>query len=59
MLMGFVEVRINQSQQDADEEPKSRWVSCPDMPDGLLTVDDETLHRIPKEEKKVEEVEED
>ena len=48
MLMGYVEAR-NQSQQDADEEPKSRWVSCPDMPDGLLTVDDETPHRIPKE----------
>ena len=53
--MGYVEAR-NQSQQDDDKEkPKSRWVSCPDMPDGLLTVDDETPHRIPKEAKKVEE----
>jgi len=48
MLMGYVEAR-DQSQQDADDEPKSRWVSCPDMPDGLLTVDDETPHRVPKE----------
>ena len=38
----------NQNQQE-DEKPKGRWVQCPDMPDGLLTVDDETPHRVPKE----------
>ena len=53
MLMGYVEVR-NQSQQDADDEPKRRWVSCPDMPDGLLTVDNETPHKTPKEMKEIE-----
>ena len=46
--MGYVEVR-KQSQQNVDEEkPKSRWVSCPDMPDGLMTVDDETPHKTPQ-----------
>ena len=52
MLMGYVEMRISQDQQEDENEvcqPKSRWVSCPNMPDGLLTVDDETPHRVPKE----------
>ena len=42
--------------QDENEvyQPKSRWVSCPDMPDGLLTVDDETPHKTPKEMKEIE-----
>jgi len=53
--MGYVEARNQNQQEDDEEKPKSRWVSCPDMPDGLLTVDDETPHRIPKEAKKVEE----
>ena len=54
MLMGYVEARINKDQQEDESEPKSRWVSCPDMPDGLLTVDDETPHKIPKEVKEAE-----
>jgi len=33
---------------------KGHWVSCPDMPDGLLTVDDETPQKTPKEMKEVE-----
>ena len=49
MLMGYVEARKNQSQQDDDEsEPKYKWVQCPDIPDGLLTNDqdddDESPH---------------
>ena len=43
----------NQNQQE-DEKPKGRWVQCPDMPDGLLTVDDETPQKTPKEMKEVE-----
>ena len=56
MLMGYVEAR-NQSQQEDENEayqPKGRWVSCPDMPEGLLTVDDETPYKIPKEMKEIE-----
>ena len=53
MLMGYVEVR-NQSQQEEENETKRHWVSCPDMPDGLLTVDDETPHKTPKEMKEIE-----
>ena len=50
MLMGYVESR-NQRQQDDDEsEPKYKWVQCPDMPDGLLTIDDnDTEHKVPNE----------
>ena len=49
--MGYVETRRNQSQEEDENKPKSRWVSCPDMPDGLLTVDDETPYKIPNETK--------
>ena len=53
--MGYVETRKNQSQQENDEEePKSHWVSCPNMPDGLPTVDNETPYKIPKEIKEHE-----
>ena len=48
MLMGYVEARI-QNQNDEDEKPKYKWVQCPDMPEGLLTIDDETPHKTPKE----------
>ena len=56
MLMGKGNVIVHymipqkiQSQQDDDEsEPKYKWVSCPDMPDGLLTTEDETSYKIPK-----------
>ena len=54
MLMGYVEMRKSQDQQEDESEPKGRWVSCPDMPDGLLTVDDETPYKIPKEMKESE-----
>ena len=38
-----------QSQQDDDEsEPKYKWVQCPDMSEGLLTIDDETTHKMLK-----------
>ena len=53
MLMGYVEARKNQSQQE-DEKPKYKWVQCPGMPDGLLTVDDETPQKTPKEMKEIE-----
>ena len=49
MLMGYVEVRKQNQQEDDESKPKGRWVSCPDMPDGLLTVDDETPYKILKE----------
>jgi len=50
MLMGYVEARIQTSQDQQEErKPKKCWVSCPDMPDGLLTVDNETPHKTPKE----------
>ena len=46
--MRYVESR-NQRQQDDDEsEPKYKWVQCPDMPEGLLTIDDETPHKMLK-----------
>jgi len=48
MLMGYVEARI-QNQDDEDEKLKCKWVQCPDMPEGLLTIDDETPHKTPKE----------
>ena len=54
MLMGYVKMRISQDRQEDESEPKRRWVSCPDMPDGLLTVDDETPYKIPKEMKESE-----
>ena len=55
MLMGYVEARKNQDKQEDDaSEPKCRWVSCPDIPDWLLTTDDETPHKIPKEVKEAE-----
>ena len=54
MLMGYVEARNQSQQEDDEEEPKSRWVSCPDMPDGLLTTDDETPYKTPKEMKEAE-----
>ena len=51
--MGYVETRKNQSQKDEDEK-KPKWVSCPDIPDGLMTVDDEAPYRAPKEIKETE-----
>jgi len=47
--MGYVESR-NQSQQGDDEsEPKYKWVQCPDMPEGLLTIDDNEMpYKTPK-----------
>ena len=54
MLMGYVETRNQNQQGDDEREPKSRWVSCPDMPDGLMIVDDEIPHRMPKEVKESE-----
>ena len=35
--------------EDEDEKLKCKWVQCPDMPEGLLTIDDETPHKTPKE----------
>ena len=48
--MGYVEARNQNQQEDDEEKPKSRWVSCPDMPDGLLTTDDdgEMPQKMPK-----------
>ena len=37
----------NQSQDDEDES-NCKWVQCPDMPEGLLTIDDETPHKMLK-----------
>lgn len=55
MLMGYVEARKQNQQEDDESKPKGRWVSCPDMPDGLLTVDDETPYKILKEVKEMKE----
>ena len=60
MLMGkgdvivhYVIPQIIENQQDDDEsEPKYKWVQCPDMPDGLLTVEDEAPHEGLKSAKK-------
>jgi len=43
----------NQNQQE-DEKPKGHWVQCPDMPDDLLTTDDDSPYKTPKEMKEVE-----
>jgi hypothetical protein len=48
MLMGYVEAKKQSQQDDGESEPKRRWVSCPDMPDGLLIVDDEAPQKIPR-----------
>ena len=48
MLMGYVEARKQNQQDDDEEKSKYKWVSCPDMPDGLLTTEDETPYKIPK-----------
>ena len=40
--------KIENQQEDNESEPKYKWVSCPDMPDGLLTTDDETPQKIPQ-----------
>ena len=57
MLMGYVEARKNQDQQKADDvnEPKGHWVSCPDIPDGLLTVDDDLPYQLPRSSQEVDE----
>ena len=48
--MGNAVQQKSQSQDDEeDKKPKYVWVPCPDMPEGLLTVDDESPHKRPKE----------
>ena len=52
-----MEARKNQDQQKADDvnEPKGHWVSCPDIPDGLLTVDDDLPYQLPRSSQEVDE----
>ena len=47
--MGYAEAKKQNQQEDEDEsELDHKWVQCPDIPDELLTVDDETPYKIPK-----------